>query len=120
MASTKSLMPGRRLSRARIATALAVAVLTVIALTAAFRGVLGSRGSTAKVAATTGNLAPENSKKGRAILTATNIGPGDASTGTVSIRNATSISTSMELASANLKQRFGAGGGRLADRLLLE
>ena len=119
MASTKPPLL-RRLSRTAMATVLAVTVLTATALTVAFRGVSGSRRPAAKVTGATGNLAPENSKKGRAILTARNIGPGDTSTGTVSIRNAAPVPVSMTLAIAKLKQRFGAGGGRLADRLLLE
>ena len=71
------------------------------------------------VRATSGNLAPDNSKQGKAILTATNMKPGDVSTGTVSIRNSAAVSASLSLATADRKERPGPNGGRLADRLFV-
>jgi spore coat-associated protein N len=69
---------------------------------------------------TAGSLSHSNSKEGAAILTATNMVPGGAQTGQVTIRNTGDVSGRFRLSSSNLTDTPGPNGGRLSEVLTLQ
>ena len=69
---------------------------------------------------TAGSLSHSNSKEGAAILTATNIVPGEAQTGQVTIKNTGDVSGKFRLSSSNLTDTPGPNGGRLSEVLTLK
>lgn len=69
---------------------------------------------------TAGVLSHSNSKSGSAILTASNMKPGDQVSGTVTIRNTGSLAGSFSLAATNLTDTPGSNGGKLSDVLQIK
>jgi hypothetical protein len=69
----------------------------------------------------TGTLSQTNSKNGAAILTASNMKPGDSATGSVTITNTGSIAGTFSLSKSNLTDPVtGTGGVKLSDQLDLK
>jgi spore coat-associated protein N len=68
-----------------------------------------------------GTLTQSNSKDGVAILTATNMKPGDSATGSVTITNTGSLAGTFSLSKSNLTDPItGTGGVKLSDQLDLK
>ena len=60
-----------------------------------------------------------NSRANSAVLEATNVGPGDSRSATVTITNRHGEPASFSLAKDALREQLGTGGGKLSDRLQL-
>jgi Ca2+-binding RTX toxin-like protein len=95
----------------------------IIAGLAALFAVLVASGShpppraTPSATLTRGTLSQSNSKAGAAILTASNIGPGDSVKGTVTIKNTGTISGLFSLSARDLVDTPGPNDGELSDTL---
>lgn len=96
---------------------------TLLALSIAGAIVVGSGANFTSTSAnpantfTAGNLSQGNSKSGSAVLSATGMKPGDATTGTVEIANDGDIPGVFTLASSGLAETAGTGGGLLSTKL---
>lgn len=66
---------------------------------------------------TAGVLSQSNSKDGSAILTASNLKPGDSTSGAVTITNTGTLAGDFELNKSNLGDLLGPGGGALSGAL---
>jgi hypothetical protein len=94
----------------------------VCAALVAVVGVAGSGAGRAPRAESTraaGVLSQSNSKDGSAILSASNIGPGNTSSGTVTIKNTGTLAGAFELGKSGLSDLVGLGGGALSGALSL-
>ena len=72
------------------------------------------------LAAPSGNpLGLSNSKNGVAVLGASNMRPGDSTTGTVTLTNTGNVDSELSLQKSNLRETAGTGGGVLSEVLQL-
>ena len=110
---------GQRHTRAaRLAQAAMFVVLGVLALGLAQRRPDAPPRAALDLAS--GHLSMVNSKDGAAILSAANMAPGGAATGSVTIRNAGDVAGDFKLSKSQLTSTPGPGGGALPGRLSLQ
>ncbi|MCX8033424.1 MAG: CalY family protein [Thermoleophilia bacterium] len=108
----------RRNSRTKLFLLIPLALLMVAGATVMGSGAYftASSANPANVF-TAGVLSHSNSKSGSAILTASNMKPGDQVSGTVTIKNTGTLAGSFSLAATNLSDTPGPNGGKLSDVL---
>jgi hypothetical protein len=96
-------------------------VLAVAAVAAANRGEAPARRAApqALVASTSGSFTQANSRAGMPIFTASNIGPGNTASGTVTITNTGTLKGYFYLTQSQLTDAVGPNGGALSGRLRL-
>lgn len=102
----------------KLAVALVLLVLAGVAVAATLGAFTSSSANVGNVVAT-GSLSIDDDLDGGAIFSAEGLVPGDQVTGEVSITNTGESSGTFSLASANLTDTPGAGGGNLSEVLEL-
>jgi hypothetical protein len=110
----------RRLLSHLLGTAACTALAACAALAAGCTGTpAGSSGPRAEIAAAQGEFAITNSKNAQAIFQARALSPGDARSGQVRLTNSGRRSGQLALFQSEVRDRPGAGGGLLSDKVLL-
>jgi hypothetical protein len=107
------LMERPKLTLSALATALAALGLAV-----GSGADFGSASANPSNTFSSGTLTQTNSKDGSAILTASNMKPGDSASGSVTIANTGSLPGTFTLSKSNLTNpKLGTGGEKLSDQL---
>ena len=106
--------PGRRL----VATCAAVLAGGAVALGAPGTGTPSERAQSSALSAS-GSFTQSNSRNGMPVFSAANLGPGDATTGSVTIANRGTLGGNFTLSAFDVSDLPGPNGGLLSDRLQL-
>lgn len=96
-----------------------VGCAALIALTVAIAPPGREQGSDLKLSSAAGALSLSNSKGGGAIFSASNLGPGGVTSGSITISNTGELPGAVTLSDSNLAETRGTGGGLLSNRLEL-
>jgi hypothetical protein len=97
-----------------------ILLLLAIVVAAASGAIFTSSSANPENTFTAGNLSQSNSRPNVAILTATEMVPGDADTGQVTITNTGDVSGHFRLSSSGITDQPGRNGGELSDVLRLK
>lgn len=110
---------GGRYGRRGFAVAAAAAVVLVLLGTVAYAAVRPSNDAAAKQLQRSGRVRITNSRGGDALVGMQGMLPGDHTSGTVKIGNASKVRARFYLGLSKLVEAQGVGGGRLSFRLVL-
>jgi hypothetical protein len=108
-----------RLGRRGLAVAAAAAVVLVLLGTVAYAAVRPADDETFQQLARSGRVRIKNSRGGDALVGMQGMLPGDGTSGTVKIGNASKVRARFYLGLSKLVETPGSGGGRLSYRLVL-
>ena len=108
-----------RYGRRGFAVAAAAAVVLVLLGTVAYAAVRPGNDDAAKQLQRSGRIRIKNSRGGDALVGMQGMLPGDHTTGTVRIGNASKVRARFYLGLSKLVEAQGVGGGRLSYRLML-
>ena len=116
MSASQHPRPGRGASPGRL---LAAAALVVVAVLALLQPGAAQKPDRARIEPTAakGSLSLSNSRGGGAIFSASNMAPGDSTTGSVTIGNTGTVAGRLELDRSQLEDVAGLHGGVLSRRL---